>query len=199
MALHARRSHPSIVRYRHERPKAPLVVALTGTDVYRDIDSDEDARASVDAATRLVVLQPMAIDRLPSHVRHRARTIYQSTDLCLPQLETGPAAGEDEFFDVCVLAHLREVKDPFRPSEAARLLPQSSRIRILHAGAALSDAMRQRAERESKDNPRYKWLGELPPGEIAGGRLLIAAKFVDGARPVRLLDNLSLAAEDGPQ
>lgn len=39
-------------------------------------------------------------------------------------------------------------------------------------------------------------LAELPPGDVVGGRLLVAAKFVDGERPVRLLDNLSLTAED---
>jgi pantoate--beta-alanine ligase len=36
-------------------------------------------------------------------------------------------------------------------------------------------------------------LSELPPGNVVGGRLLVAAKFVDGDRPVRLLDNVSLA------
>ncbi len=36
-------------------------------------------------------------------------------------------------------------------------------------------------------------FSELPPGNVVGGRLLVAAKFVDGDRPVRLLDNVSLA------
>ncbi|MCK5943104.1 MAG: pantoate--beta-alanine ligase [Planctomycetes bacterium] len=39
-------------------------------------------------------------------------------------------------------------------------------------------------------------LVELPAGPVDGGRLLVAARFVDGARPVRLLDNLSLDGED---
>ena len=38
-------------------------------------------------------------------------------------------------------------------------------------------------------------LQPLPAGDVNGGRLLVAARFVDGARPVRLLDNLSLAGE----
>lgn len=41
-------------------------------------------------------------------------------------------------------------------------------------------------------------LGELPAGNVAGGRLLIAARFVEGERPVRLLDNVSLT-EGGSQ
>ena len=39
-------------------------------------------------------------------------------------------------------------------------------------------------------------LAELPPGDVMAGRLLVAARFVDGVRPVRLLDNLSLTASD---
>jgi len=35
-------------------------------------------------------------------------------------------------------------------------------------------------------------LQPLPPGPVQGGRLLVAAAFLDGRRPVRLLDNLSL-------
>jgi len=40
-------------------------------------------------------------------------------------------------------------------------------------------------------------FAELPPGPVAGGRLLVAARFDGGKRPVRLLDNLSLAAPRG--
>ena len=39
-------------------------------------------------------------------------------------------------------------------------------------------------------------LRELPAGDVDGGRLLVAGRFVEGEVPVRLLDNLSLAAED---
>ena len=35
-------------------------------------------------------------------------------------------------------------------------------------------------------------LAELPAGPISSGRMLVAAKFVGGQQPVRLLDNLSL-------
>ncbi len=39
-------------------------------------------------------------------------------------------------------------------------------------------------------------LAPLPPGPVGGGRMLVAARFAGGARPVRLLDNLAL--EPGP-
>src|SRR5215472_12255891 len=60
IALHARRSHASIAEFRERCPGKPLVVALTGTDLYRDIRSDRDARRSLEMADRLVVLQDRA-------------------------------------------------------------------------------------------------------------------------------------------
>jgi hypothetical protein len=44
ISLHARRSHPSIKGYATAYPERPLVVVLTGTDLYRDIRSDEAAK-----------------------------------------------------------------------------------------------------------------------------------------------------------
>src|SRR5690606_8578993 len=43
IALHARRSAASIAAWAAGDTRAPLVVVLTGTDLYRDIDSDADA------------------------------------------------------------------------------------------------------------------------------------------------------------
>ncbi|HEX5054491.1 MAG TPA: pantoate--beta-alanine ligase [Planctomycetota bacterium] len=40
-------------------------------------------------------------------------------------------------------------------------------------------------------------LAPLPPGAVDGGRLLAAARFRGGARPVRLLDNMSLQGGPG--
>ncbi|HYS51063.1 MAG TPA: TIGR04348 family glycosyltransferase, partial [Burkholderiales bacterium] len=47
IALHARRSHDSIRRFRERFPALPLVVVLTGTDLYRDIRTDRDAQDSL--------------------------------------------------------------------------------------------------------------------------------------------------------
>src|SRR5919108_4357638 len=57
LALHARRSHASIRAFPRDRP---LVVALTGTDVYRDIRTSKEAQESLELAGRLIVLQPKA-------------------------------------------------------------------------------------------------------------------------------------------
>jgi hypothetical protein len=78
VALHARRSFPAIARYRMLYPSRPLAIALTGTDLYRDIQRNQRARRSLELADRLILLQPRGIDELPPHVRHKARVIYQS-------------------------------------------------------------------------------------------------------------------------
>lgn len=170
IALHARRSYPSISRFRSERANAPIIVALTGTDLYCDLQKSRRAQESLEIATRLVALQPMAIDKLPPHLRGKACVIYQSV-AAPPQAisrhreiegNSSDIARSRRTFDVCVIGHLRQVKDPFRAAMAARLLPPSSRIRVLHVGGAMNEEMAARARAEMEVNPRYHWLGEQP-------------------------------------
>jgi putative glycosyltransferase (TIGR04348 family) len=157
VALHALRSSPSVERYRATHPGGPLVLALTGTDLYGAIHTHAEARRALDLATRLVVLQPLGIAELPEGVRAKTRVIYQSEPA--PRVRAAPRPG---VFEVCLLGHLRPVKDPFRAALAARLLPAVSRVRVLHLGAALSEDMAQKAREEAATNPRYRWLGEVP-------------------------------------
>ena len=49
-----------------------------------------------------------------------------------------------------------------RTALAARLLPESSRIKVLHVGGAMDDEMEATATSETANNPRYRWLGEMP-------------------------------------
>jgi glycosyltransferase involved in cell wall biosynthesis len=67
---------------------------------------------------------------------------------------------------VCVIGHLRPVKDPFRAALAARRLPSASRVRILHLGGVMEESMAVRARAEMKGNPRYRWLGEQPRARV---------------------------------
>jgi putative glycosyltransferase (TIGR04348 family) len=183
VALHALRSAPSVERYRADLPDAPLVLALTGTDLYGSLHTHPEARRAVDLATRLVVLQPLGVAELPEAARDRARVIYQSVPA--PRRRAAP---RPDRFEVCVLGHLRPVKDPFRTAQAARLLPPASRLRVLHAGAALSPEMAEQARAEAADNPRYRWLGELPRGRalrvLGRCRLLVLTSELEGGANV---------------
>jgi hypothetical protein len=71
IALHARRSATSIARFAAVYPQRPLVLVLTGTDLYRDIRSDAQAQRSLALATRLVVLQAEGLRELPPSMRPR--------------------------------------------------------------------------------------------------------------------------------
>lgn len=183
VALHARRSFTSIERFRCARADAPLILALTGTDLYADLETSAQARTALGLASRLVALQPLATEVLPEHVRDKVRVIYQSAE---PPAHCNPP--EQSTFQVCVLAHLRPVKDPLQTAFAARTLPQSSRIQVVHAGAAMSQDMAQEARAEEARNPRYLWLGDLQHSAalrlLAGSRLLALTSRLEGGANV---------------
>jgi putative glycosyltransferase (TIGR04348 family) len=183
LALHARRSHASITRYRMTHPHAPLALALTGTDLYRDIRHDADAQASLQLADRLIVLQEQAVQELAPPMRAKCRIIYQSAK---PMLRAPPSRRR---FEVAVIGHLRDEKDPFRAALAAGLLPAASRIRIVHMGRALSPELEQQARHWMAREPRYRWLEEVPAWQVRRRlirmqALLVSSRMEGGANVV---------------
>jgi putative glycosyltransferase (TIGR04348 family) len=183
LALHARKSFPSLERFRKERPGKPVVVALTGTDLYGDIRTSPEARRSLELADRLVLLQPAGLEELALSERAKARTIYQSATR-----PRGRFPPRRDVFEVLVLGHLRPVKDPLRAAAAARLRPASSRLRVLHAGAALTPGAAGAARHEEASNPRYRWLGPLPRWRalrlLARVRALVLTSQMEGGANV---------------
>ena len=183
IALHAFKSYDSIRLFRQRYPQRPLIVALTGTDIYRDIGRQAKARRSLHWATRLVVLQNHALEVLPQVFRGRARVVYQSAEPPLRQYEL-----PKHFFRVCVVGNLRPEKDPFRVARASRRLPRQSRIKVVHVGKALSRGMEEKAILEGKSNPRYRWVGPLTHGRtralLASSHLLAITSRIEGSSNV---------------
>ena len=183
IVLHAGRSAASIRRFRDQFPTRPLLVAVTGTDFYSDEFDHTEVAHSLDAADRIIVLQPRTADDLAAALRPKVRVIYQSAEP--PARRDVPRPGT---FEVAVVGHLRPVKDPFRAAEASRLLDPTSTLRILHLGEALSADMADQARQEAATNPRYEWLGDLSHDDtlavMARCRLVVLTSLSEGGPAV---------------
>lgn len=180
IGLHAERSHESIVNFSQEHPNGRVILALTGTDLYPALSST--SLETIDLADRIVVLQKMALKQLPPASRPKSRVIIQSA------VRLSQKSSEPDTFDVCVVGHLRDVKDPLRTAKAARLLPPDSKVRVLHAGGILDPKYQALVEAEQTENPRYRFLGELDEQEtadlISQSRLLVVTSHQEGGARV---------------
>jgi putative glycosyltransferase (TIGR04348 family) len=202
VALHARKSAGAIQRFSELYPRRPLIVALTGTDVYDDLSRSARARESIQLATRLIVLQRLALDELAARHRRKAVVIEQSVPAPSSRERAaqrraraaayGRQAGRRASFrglEIAVLANLRHVKDPLRAAMAVRRLPHGSRIHVVHAGTAMTADYRRRAQRESLLNARYTWAGPLSAAHtrrllLRSQALVLSSRLEGGANVV---------------
>ncbi|SMP75868.1 selenoneine biosynthesis selenosugar synthase SenB [Noviherbaspirillum suwonense] len=179
IALHARRSADSIAAY--AQTGRPLVVVLTGTDLYRDIRHDDDARRSLQLAHTLVVLQDAGLDELPAALLPKTVVIYQSA----PPLPPLPAG--DGVFDVMMVGHLRAEKDPLTFMRAA-MQARAPGLRFTQVGGALDDSLGRQAEDTAARCPAYRWLGALAHDAaralLRGSRLLAVPSLMEGGANV---------------
>jgi putative glycosyltransferase (TIGR04348 family) len=181
IALHARRSHDSVLKYREARPRAPLIVVLTGTDLYQDLPASAEARRSLELADRLIVLQEAALKNLANDSRKKSRIVYQSTGTGLRH------AAPKNTFRIAVIGHLRDVKDPFRAALALSRLP-ARELEVVHVGGALDEKHAQEAKRLMALDARYRWLGSVPHGRalawIARSHVLVVSSVMEGGANV---------------
>jgi len=183
IAVHACKSFSSIGRFCREHTDRPLVVVLSGTDLYQDLKRGSEVTQSLSMATHIVVLQKQALEEIPQEFRPKATVIYQSAK----PLKGSPPPPKS-YFRVCTVGNLRPVKDPFRLALAGRRLPASSRLRIWQVGQALSSEMRKTALAESRRNGRYRWMNGLPYWRtrrlIASSHLVAITSRVEGSSNV---------------
>lgn len=157
IALHARRSAPSIAAAAATLPACPRIVVLTGTDLYRDIRIDANAPRSLALATCLVVLQEAALRELNSEQRAKTSVIYQSAPALKPVVRGAGARVRD----VVMIGHLRDEKDPSTFMRSAAQVTQPG-VRMTHIGGALDPALGEQALATQRALPHYRWLGSLP-------------------------------------
>jgi len=182
IALHAYRSHQSIVQFKKKYPSGPIVLILTGTDLYRDIQNHSEVVQSMEMADRLIVLQSSALDSIPPSLRYKVQVIYQSVEIDLPD----PVAKED--FLVSVIGHLREEKDPFCVARSLPLLPSDSKITVRHLGQAMNSQMGDLARNFNATLNRYQWIGKVSHADtlrmLSQSRLMVISSLMEGGAHV---------------
>ena len=182
LALHARRSYASIRAFAEKFPSRPLVLTLTGTDLYRDIHEDSDAQQALEWAHRIIVLQERGVDELAPHMAAKTRVVYQSS----PDIARTPE--RPDTFEVLVIGHLREEKDPFRTALATAYLPAHSQIQVTHLGSALSEEMAETAALAQDKLPRWTWAGNVPHKTVlkrlSRAYLLVISSVMEGGANV---------------
>lgn len=208
IALHAVKSAGAVRAFHADHPAAPVVIALTGTDLYPDLETTGVDPAVLAIADRLIVLQPNGVEQVPPGLRDRVRVIYQSLTVpsltgAAPAASAAPVPPDPDCFEVAFLAHLRPVKDPLLLTAAMRYLPASSRIRVTHAGEARDPALASEAKAASgstgsqgsasegsasESSGRYHWVGPLPRDDalrvLARSRLLAVTSTHEGGANV---------------
>lgn len=183
LAIHAWRSAPSIVRYRNENPRAPLILCLAGTDIYAFQKSHPaETRQSMDMADSLVCLHDVVFQSIPKKYHAKLHVIRQSAR----PLKRQPPLSRN--FEVIVAGHLRHEKDPFRAAMAVKRLPGTSKLTIIHMGKAIDAAFAKEAAKEMADNNRYHWLGEIPRWRVrqrmARARAMVISSRSEGGANV---------------
>ncbi len=182
IALHARRSHAAILASKKKFPDAPLIVVLTGTDLYRDLAESAEANTSLVMADALIVLQEDAIQYVPTQHRHKTHVVFQSAKPLTPAVKPkGKLA-------CVVVGHLRAEKSPETIFQLAEILADEPRIHISHIGQPLDDALAARATTLTQSLPNYRWLGLLPHGltraAIKRAHVLIHPSLMEGGANV---------------
>ena len=182
LALHARRSHASVLAFARAFPERPLVLALTGTDVYRDIHASREARESLELATRFITLQREAALELPRRLRAKVRVVVQSS---ATRLRHRPVSTR---FRACVIGHLREEKDPLRAALALSHLPASLQIEVVQAGDALDEDLALEARALERGDARYRWRGGIAHARalalMASSHVLVVSSRMEGGANV---------------
>jgi putative glycosyltransferase (TIGR04348 family) len=182
LALHARRSADSVAAWHDQRGSKALVLALTGTDLYRDIHTDLQAQQSLDYASRLIVLQHLGLNELKPQHRAKAHVVLQSTTSRKTVAKTA------RHLRALMVGHLRDEKSPQTLFAAARLLQERKDIGIELVGAGLDESLAQIATETVAACAIFHWSGALnhikTRAKIQRAHVLVHASKMEGGAHV---------------
>jgi glycosyltransferase involved in cell wall biosynthesis len=161
IALHAYRSHASIVQFRKKYTNHPIILILTGTDLHRDM---------------------AALALIPKLLHTKTHVIYQSCK------SVKRKAVLKTRFLVSVIGHLRPEKDPFCTAKSLKYLGPENKIKVIHMGKAMSPEMSQLANQYSQDLENYQWQGELSHSDtlaqLSRSHLMVISSLMEGGAHV---------------
>jgi putative glycosyltransferase (TIGR04348 family) len=182
VALHARRSHAAIRAWRDRHPVRPVLLVLTGTDLYADLPGDSHACDSVALADRLIVLQDEGLHALPREHQGKASVVYQSAPALQPVGKPGTR------FNCLFVGHLREEKDPLTAMHAWEEIAAGAPVHLTMIGEALDPALAAAARALQRRDARFRWAGPRPHGwtrqAIKRAHLLLVCSRMEGGANV---------------
>ncbi|MFB6373969.1 MAG: hypothetical protein ABEN55_12855, partial [Bradymonadaceae bacterium] len=195
VAIGAKECDDAITTFLAEDDSRPLILALNNADLYRGVETEPEVREHIDQATRVVVFHDRAPAEVPADYRDKVRIVYPGVELPeggLDAFEMPPHRREKETrpyrFEVCVANNLQEHDDPIRAAKAAAILGDDSQVRVAHIGRILDARWETQVRRESENNDRYEWYGEVPweraLQHIRHADLLATTPSRGGASPV---------------
>ncbi len=169
IAMHGAKCHDVIARYKMAESAGKVLLALTGTDIYPS--PSEATNESMAWADGIIILQEKALEKIPQPFHPKTTVVIQSV-----QKRMERPVRKSLYFEVCIVGHFRDVKNPLLTAKSSRLLPPESRLRIRHAGGILESKYGSLVAQEQRENPRYKWLGELSSESVV--ELLVSSDLM---------------------
>ena len=190
IALNAVKTNPWLHQFHENYPDRSIIVCLTGTDLHgvfgeankrptRPLSSDSNqhigrrskhrdsksaprdrAVDSLDLADRIVLLEPEGQRKLPVSYQAKCQVIFQSARKFQSQPSQQKFCDKDSFL-VSLIGHLRKPKDPMLAAKAIRMLPTTSKIKLVHVGEVIEEEYLSWIQNEVEENDRYQWTGKV--------------------------------------
>jgi glycosyltransferase involved in cell wall biosynthesis len=186
VVLHARKSAVALESFHEQYPERPILLLLTGSDLYADLLRPgleaQTVLRGLRCASALIVAQESSLQDIPDEFRSKARVVPKSLDMEVPARAVHDFIEE---FHIVLASHLRPAKAPLLVLESLPLLPADFPIRVWHCGVGEDDSIAAAAEEGTKRwQPHYQWLGALSREEtlarLAQADLCLNTSRVEG-------------------